>query len=384
MSDIGYNDNVSVSNRTFHIQTASNIKKGSARCEVFEQGKLISTHNLEFERRRSFSENSLESRVREIVSMLHKETMDEIELMFQISDKVKKLKHAPSNIKLGLIFLQNNLIKDAIEQFELALSIDPDSGEALNKLGLAYIKLGQNNTAMTYFKTALDKGYNYADVYHNLGLALLNEKQHHKALSNFQEAIKINPKYSQAQYNLAVAYLESILLDKSENLLPPPSIRMERANQLLNKLKSNIESASGFEKINSKVAEALNDKDLNTAINILISNRDKVFPPEVDSLIGMDFYLKFMYGGRKLNTELIQKFEDRLNSAIEKNNKYADLWNSLGIVHLIQCRNLFLQALSEFDKSLELNPSFDKALKNKKLVENDGKEFLILLRAILK
>ena len=211
MADIGYNDNVSVSNRTFHIQTASNIKKGTARCEVFEQGKLISTHDLEFERRKTFSEDSLETRVREIVSFLHKETIEEIELMFQIRDKVKKLKHSPSNIKLGLIFLQNNLLNDAIEQFELALSIDPDSGEALNKLGLAYIKLGQNNTAMNYFKTAIEKGYKYADVYHNLGLALLNEKQHNKALNNFQEAIRINPKYSQAQYNLAIAYLDSIL-----------------------------------------------------------------------------------------------------------------------------------------------------------------------------
>ena len=382
MADIGYNDNVSVSNRTFHIQTASNIKKGTARCEVFEQGKLISTHDLEFERRKTFSEDSLETRIREIVSVLHKETIDEIELMFQIRDKVKKLKHSPSNIKLGLIFLQNNLVNDAIEQFELALSIDPDSGEALNKLGLAYIKLGQNNTAMGYFKTAIEKGYKYADVYHNLGLALLNEKQHNKALNNFQEAIRINPKYSQAQYNLAIAYLDSILLDKSENLLPPPSIRMERAQQLLNKLSAN--SSNGFEKISTKVTNALSEKDISSAINILVTNRDRVFPPELDSLIGMDFYLKFMYGGRKLNTEIIQKFEDRLNEAIEKNNNYADLWNSLGIVHLIQCRNLFLQALSEFDKSLELNPSFDKALKNKKLVENDGKEFLILLRAILK
>ena len=44
----------------------------------------------------------------------------------------------------------------------------------------------------------------------------------------------------------------------------------------------------------------------------------------------------------------------------------------------------FLQALSEFNKALEINPAFEKALKNKKLVENDGKEFLMLLRAILK
>ena len=194
-----------------------------------------------------------------------------------IFDKVKKLKHAPSNIKLGLIFLQNNLINDAIEQFELALSSDPDSGDALNKLGLAYIKLGQNNTAMNYFKTAIEKGYDYADVYHNFGLALLNEKLHYKALNNFQEAIRINPKYFQAQYNLAIVYLESILLDKSENLLPPPSIRMERAHQLLNKLSTN--SSNGYEKISTKVSDALSEKDITSAINILVTNRDKVFPP---------------------------------------------------------------------------------------------------------
>jgi len=382
MADIGYNDNVSVSNRTFHIQTASNIKKGSARCEVFEQGKLISAHNLHFERRKSSSEESLESRVRDIVSSLHKETIDEIELMFQIREKVKRLKHPPSNIKLGLIFLENNLINDAIEQFELALSVDPDSGDALNKLGLAYIKVGQNKTAIKHFKTALEKGYNYADVYHNLGLALLNEKEYYNALSNFQEAIRINPKYHQARYNLAIVYLESILTDQSEDVLPPPSIRMDRAVQILKKINEDL--PLNFESLYKKINDELSGNNLDTAISILISNREKVFPPEVDSLIGMDFYLKFMYGGRKLNTDLIQKFEERLNKAIEKNSNYADLWNSMGIVHLIQCRNLFLQALSEFDRALELNPSFEKALKNKKLVENDGKEFLILLRAILK
>jgi tetratricopeptide (TPR) repeat protein len=382
MADIGYNDNVSVSNRTFHIQTASNVKKGSARCEVFEQGKLITTHNLNFERRKTYDEDSLENRVRDIVSALHTETIEEIELMFQIKEKVKRLKHPPSNIKLGLIFLQNNLIQDAIEQFELALSVDPDSGDALNKLGLAYIKLSRNGKAINYFKTALEKGYNYADVYHNLGLALLNEKQYFNALNNFQEAIRINPKYYQAQYNLAVVYLESILVDKSEDVLPPPSIRLDRAKQLLSKL--NADLPENFENTYTKLIDSLNEKDLKSATSIMAANRDKVFPPELDSLIGMDFYLKFMYGGRKLNTELIQKFEERLSRAIEKNSHYADLWNSMGIVHLIQCRNLFLQALNEFDRALELNPTFEKALKNKKLVENDGKEFLILLRAILK
>ena len=91
-----------------------------------------------------------------------------------------------------------------------------------------------------------------------------------------------------------------------------------------------------------------------------------------------------MYGGKGLDGETIKRFEHRLNIALEGTPDYADIWNNLGVIHLIQCRNLFLQALTEFNRALELNPDFEKAIKNKKLVENDGKEFLILLRAILK
>lgn len=382
MADIGYNDNVSVSNRTFHIQTATNIKKGSARCEVFEQGKLITTYQINFERRKSFDEEMLEKRIRHIVSSLHRETIEEIEMLFQISEKVKKLKHAPSSIKLGLIFFRNNLYEDAITHFENALSIDPNSGEALNYLGLTYIHLGQSAKAIKFLKMALDKKYKYADLYQNLGLAYLSEKQHYKAAQYLQEAIRINPHYHLAHFNLAIVYIESCITDRSDDFFPPPSIRLERALQQLRKL--NGASLPVMEKVLTKVENALAENKLPQAVQILTSSREKIFPAEIDSLIGMDFYLKFMYGGKNLNNDIIKKFETRLNEAIEKNGNFADLWNNLGIVHLIQCRNLFLQAINEFDKALELNPSFDKALKNKKLVENDGKEFLILLRAILR
>jgi tetratricopeptide (TPR) repeat protein len=382
MSDIGYNDNIDVAGRKFHIQTASNIKKGNAQCDVFEEGRVITSHIVNFERRNLDSEQSLEQRLRKIVAMLHKETTSEIELMFLIAEKVKKLRHAPSNIKLGLIFLRNNLIKDAIEQFEIAISIDPDSIEALNNLALSYIGLGKNEKAIQLLNSALEKGNPYADIYHNLGLAYLNQKQHYKALNNFQEALRINPHYIKTHFNMGILYLESILVDKSDTLLPPPSIRMERAQQQFKKLEKL--KIKGFSKINSKIQKALKNNEIKKAVQTLINNRDKVFPEQVLSLIGMDFYLKFMYGGKGLDSDIIKKFEQKLYDATEEHPEYADLWNSLGIIHLIQCRYLFLQALNEFDKALEINPSFEKALKNKKLVENDGKEFLILLRAILR
>jgi len=382
MSDIGYNDNVRVGNRTFHIQTASNFSKGVARCEVFEEGRLITSQAVDFERRKKKNEESLENRIRKTVSSLHQDTVSEIDLMFMIAEKVKKLRHAPSNIKLGLIFLSNNLIKDAIEQFETALSMDPDSAAALNNLGLAYVRLGQYAKAIKYLSQALGKGNPYADIYNNLGLAYLREKQHYKALKNFQEALRINPGYMNAHFNMVIVYLESTLTDKSDKLLPPPSIRLERARQQLKKLEAMENKV--FMNIYPKIVSALEHSEVEKAIQMMESHREKIFPQEVLSLIGMDFYLKFMYGGKGLNNDMIGRFEQSLYQAIDRHPDYADLWNNLGIVHLIQCRNLFLQALNEFDRALEINPAFEKARKNKKLVENDGKEFLILLRAILR
>ncbi len=382
MSDIGYNDNLNVAGRKFHIQTASNLNHGTARCEVFEEGRVITTNLINFERRQRLDEESMEKRVREIVEDLHRETLNEIDLMFQIAEKIKKLKHAPSNIKMGLLFLHNNLIRDAIEQFEVALSLDPDSAEARNALGLTYLRLGQNIKAVNILNQALEKGQVYADIFHNLGVAYLSENQYYKALTMFQEALRINKNYYEAQYNLIIVYLGSILKDRSDSLLPPPSIRLERANKQIIDLAS--VKIKGFDLVAGKVQKAIKAEDLLPAIKTLLEHREKLFPMDIYSLIGTDFYLKFMYGGRGMDRGIINKFERKLYDALEENQDYADLWNNLGIVHLIQCRNLFLQALSEFNRALEINPSFEKALKNKKLVENDGKEFLILLKAILK
>jgi len=382
MNAIGFNDDVVVSGRKFHVQTSSVSNNGTARCEVFEQGRIISKSEVEFERRRQFDDNLLEERISRLVENMHTETMNEIEMMFSIADKVKKLRHAPSNVKTGLMFLRSNLMKDAIEQFEIAISIDPDNVDAYNNLGLAYIRLGQNTKAIKILRKIQEKGRTYADISHNLGMAYLNEKEHYKALINFQEALRINPQYNEADYNIAILYLDSIIYDKNDNLLPPPSIRLERAHQQLNKLEQ--AKLKPFAQIAPKVQKLLKEGNLEEAIIKMHQYREKIFPMELLSIIGINFYLKFMYGGKGLGFDIIRKFERELYEALEEHPDYADLWNNLGVIHLIQCRNLFIQALNEFDRALDINPYFEKALKNKKLVENDGKEFLILLRAILK
>ena len=138
MADIGFNDNLSVAGRKFHFQTASNIKSGEVQCEIFEEGRLLSKEILEFERRKFDKVHSIENRLKEMVESLHQEMMSEIEIMFLISEKIRKLKHSPSNVKMGILFQQHNLIDEAVEQFEFAIKNDPDYIDGYINLGRTY------------------------------------------------------------------------------------------------------------------------------------------------------------------------------------------------------------------------------------------------------
>ncbi len=382
MSDIGYNDNVQVYGRKFHVQTATQRSKGVASCEVFEAGRVINKNYISFERRGKSDSDQLENRIRKIVENMHQDTLAEIELMFAIAKKIKAMNHAPSHVKMGLLFVKNNLMQDAVNEFKTAIEINPQQIDAYNNLGLSHIKIKDYPEAVKVLERALKIQPGYADIHLNLGMAYYYEKQHYRGFEHIQKALRINPDYQIARYNHAIIYLDSILSDTKDKQLPPASIRVERAIQQLQTLVDT--GLSGVRAVLNKVKKALLVKDFTNAVKILDISSEKVFPDEMHSIIGINFYLRFMYGGKNLTNRSLKKFEQDLIESIEFNDEYADLWNNLGIVHLIQCRNLFLKALKEFNKALEINPKFEKAQKNKKLVENDGKEFLILLRAILK
>ena len=382
MADIGFNDNLTVTGRKFHFQTASNTNSGEVQCEIFEEGRLLSKEVIEFERRKFDKVHSIENRLKEMVEELHQDMMSEIEIMFLIGEKIKKLKHSPSNTKMGILFQQHNLVDDAVEHFELAIKNDPDYIDGYINLGRTYSLVKDFEKANAIFKQAMEKGKKYADLHSHFGYSLLSENQFPKALHQLQESLKINSDYAEAHYNLAILYFKSTLFDQTDEKLPPASIRLQRGVEQLNKLKKlKIKS---FDQVEEKIQKVLDKQDYENVVRILEENKNKLFYRDSMSLIGTSFYLKFMYGGKGLDNEIIKKYEQKLISALERYPNYADIWNNLGIIHLIQCRNLFLKALEEFKKALEINPGFEKARKNKKLVENDGKEFLILLRAILK
>ena len=97
-----------------------------------------------------------------------------------------------------------------------------------------------------------------------------------------------------------------------------------------------------------------------------------------------EFYLNFMFGGKSKDEKIISNYIQIQQQKTEEQPNYPDVHNSLGVAYLIQCRNMFLKALEEFRIALKINPNFKNAKKNLKLAENEGKGFIILLRALLK
>jgi len=376
MENIGLNSDIQTGGKNFHIQTQYLEPGEKIVSNVFENGKVITSKKMKVSNAEPIHE------LKKTVNKLHKEISEELELLFYISEKVRSIQHAVSNNKLGLVFFEKNLYEEAIEEFTRALQIDPNFTEVYNNLGKVYIEKDMLNEAQDIFLQGLNKNDQYADLHKNLGVTYYLLNNFDQALIELNKAIEINPDYVEAMLYLSLTYLKPIVDDVQERLLPSKEERIIKTKGMLNTMVE-INHIYKTQYIDS-AKEFIDVKNYSSAfLSLQNAESDQIAKNKIDFLEN-EFYLKFMFGGKGKDDEFIQEYTKSLKKAVEKNPEYADLRNDLGVAYLIQCRNLFLKGLEEFRNAQEINPEYKKAAKNLKLAENDGKGFLILLRAILK
>ena len=376
MENIGLNSDIQAGDKSFHIQTQFLEPSEKIVSNVFENGKVITSKTVPVN-------GELKSQdIKTEVQKLHSGISEELELLFYISEKVATIQHAVSNNKLGLIFLGKNLFDEAIEEFKRALNIDPEFAEGYNNLGCAYLKKSMPTEARDVLIQGIEKRDNYADLHNNLGRAYLFLNDYQSAMKEFNKALQLNPDYENALFNLCLTNIKTIVDDIQDSTLPTHTDRIRNTKSLLTAIRDGNQT---FKKqyLNSAL-EFIESNNFTDAFNALENaESDQLTENEFQSL-EHEFYLNFMFGGKGKDDEFVADYTKKLQQAIDKYPEYADLRNDLGIAYLIQCRNLFLKGLNEFRNALEINPEYKRAEKNLKLAENDGKGFLILLRAILK
>ncbi|HMY35680.1 MAG TPA: tetratricopeptide repeat protein [bacterium] len=382
MEQVGINSNVYAGGKIFHIQTAGSYNDLVVQSEIFEAGRIISVQKKRITDVTEMPEDDF----REFVKKYHHEVAWEVELMFFMREKIRNTTHTVSNSKIGLLFLRKGFLDEAISEFQHTIEHDPDLVEVYNHLGLAYLHRGDFSLAIESIQKGIELRPQFPDLRNNLGFAYGKAKKYSEAITEYDKALAINPHYVVVHLNKAITFLESILNNGDTGSLPTVQDRILTVSSIFKTtLMTNPDFANyrfytfRFEKI----LKHLTASAYVQAIDIILEVKESIQKPSLDETIH-GFYLKFLFGGAGKDEKVINDYRAQLEQHINENPTYADLHNSLGLVYLIQCRNLFLKAMSQFKKAYEINPSYKTAYKNFRLVQNDGREFLNLLRAILK
>ncbi len=377
-ADVGLNTNVHVGNKVFHVQTASVTHKKVVKCEVYEHGKVLTVFEYTFEEL-GISSNIHASDLQLIVNSLHHETASDIEMLFQMSDKIKTVKHPYSNNKMGSVFLSWHLIPEAIHEFQTAIDHEPKMIEAYVNLGRAYLESDDPQKALEVLKNAMQQSANFPDIYNYLGVAYSDLSQFGQAAECFKKACELNSKFYEAYINRALNRIKGAKVNGS------PDSETDFQAKLMEEVRTAFEIIGGDSvQTYQRVFKSLQLKQYEVAAFLLTDIKKQLKKERSIVEITDLFYLKFMFGGEGKNDEMIERYEKMLFDRIKHNPRYADLHNTLGILHIIQCRNFFLKAIDDFKSAIEINDRYESAKKNLKLAENDGRGFLILLRAILK
>jgi Flp pilus assembly protein TadD len=106
---------------------------------------------------------------------------------------------------LGVAFLENGQVDEAIAHYKKAVAIKPESGDYQYNLGNALARKGNWAEAITCYQAALNTesdSFKAAKIRNNLGAALEKLGRFDEALEQFSRAVELNGNYPEAQCNL--------------------------------------------------------------------------------------------------------------------------------------------------------------------------------------
>lgn len=117
------------------------------------------------------------------------------------------------NAELAAALVEARRLPEAIEHFQLAVQLQPDSAEAENNLGAALLEAGRVDDAIDHFtrSTQLSPALDHAHA--NLGRALLHAGQPGAAVEHLRVAVRLDPDNPDHRDALGVALIRAGEID---------------------------------------------------------------------------------------------------------------------------------------------------------------------------
>ena len=110
-----------------------------------------------------------------------------------------------AHTQLGIALRDRGSIDEAIEQYNEALAINPNSARVHNNLGEAFQKIGDYDESIRQSEEALRLDPNSAVAHNNLGVSLRLQGRLDEAIAHLEESLRLDPNRADAHNNLGVA-----------------------------------------------------------------------------------------------------------------------------------------------------------------------------------
>ena len=131
----------------------------------------------------------------------YKEALTEYEQALSIRENLAKPHHG-----IGLVYQAQGNHSKALREYKKAVGIQPDYIFAHNSMGRTYIDLKRYDDAVPVLKKAVEIYQNFDDAHANLGEAYYRLEQYSEAVESLEMAIALNEKHPRAHTNLGLTY----------------------------------------------------------------------------------------------------------------------------------------------------------------------------------
>ncbi|MDI1308129.1 MAG: type IV pilus biogenesis/stability protein PilW [Methylotenera sp.] len=139
----------------------------------------------------------------------------------QDKDTENTKSRARAHADLGSVYFQQKQLEIALEEFNVAIKIDPTFAPAYNGLGLVNAELGKDDVADANFKKAIQLEPLNSEAHNNYGSFLCARNRVDESIAQFLAALK-NPLYAtpaMAYTNAAICSVRKNNLVSAENYL---------------------------------------------------------------------------------------------------------------------------------------------------------------------
>lgn len=119
------------------------------------------------------------------------------------SGQVPQEDQAVVHLARGISYSQMEKFNDALTDFNAALRIRPNYGEAYLNRGAIFLTTGRFQNAVEDFDKGLGLLPDVVVAYNDRGFAHENMKNHTKARADYEQALALDPNFGPASFNLA-------------------------------------------------------------------------------------------------------------------------------------------------------------------------------------